>query len=50
MAEGSVCKNDIKYTYLQENTSKKSLIDHIFVSNYFHNNVIKYQVVDKFVN
>jgi len=45
-----LCQNDIVYTYKQNRTGSMSLIDHIFVDWRLEHNVVKYDVVEEFVN
>lgn len=45
-----VCLNNIMFTYQQNKTGYRSLIDHIFVDSRLEQNVVKYEVVEDHVN
>jgi len=45
-----LCQNDVVYTYHQNRTGSKSLIDHIFVDSRIADKVVKYEAVEDYVN
>jgi len=46
----NLCQNDVVYTYHQNRTGSKSLIDHIFVDSRIADKVVKYEAVEDYVN